>query len=91
MGLGTENNHPYEALIERINDEIPRKMQEQNIPGLAISIINNKGPIWAEGFGHTDMTKIRKVDVNTIFSLQSTIFSLQSTVIRSATWSWIVT
>ncbi|MFX0114457.1 MAG: serine hydrolase domain-containing protein [Candidatus Hodarchaeota archaeon] len=71
-----KNNHPYEALIERIKSEIPRKMQEQNIPGLAISIINKKGPIWTEGFGYTDMTKRRKVDVNTIFSLQSTTKSV---------------
>ncbi len=71
-----KNNHPYEALIERTKSEIPQKMQEQNIPGLAISIINKKGPIWAEGFGYTDMTKVRKVDVNTIFSLQSTTKSV---------------
>jgi hypothetical protein len=35
----------------KYRQEIPRLMQQENIPGLAIAVVDDQGILWAEGFG----------------------------------------
>jgi len=46
---------------------IPKMMQEQRIPGLAIALINRQGAIWTEGFGSTDLDRQTTITPDTIF------------------------
>lgn len=58
--------------IAKYRQEIPRLMQQQGIPGLAIAIVDDQGVLWAEGFGYTDTDRRVPVTPDTIFSIQST-------------------
>lgn len=51
--------------------EIPQLMQQQNIPGLAIAVVDDQGILWAEGFGFTDTDQQVPITPGTIFSIQS--------------------
>ena len=67
-----------EELIINLGKEIPAKMREYNIPGMAYSIISKEGIDWIECFGYTDTSQMVAVDKNTLFSLQSTTKSVTS-------------
>jgi CubicO group peptidase (beta-lactamase class C family) len=67
-----KNEVKYGTICEDLQNEIPQKMKEQNIPGLAVALVSKKGTIWCECFGYTDMSKQKAVDTDTLFSLQST-------------------
>lgn len=62
----------FETIIDDLRNEIPQKMKEGNIPGLAIALVSKNGTVWCEGFGYTDMSRRRAVDTDTLFCLQST-------------------
>ncbi len=70
--MKNEKERKYEAIVEDLRNEIPEKMKEQNIPGLAVALVSKKGTVWSECFGYTDMSRQRAVDADTLFSLQST-------------------
>jgi len=59
-------------VIEDLRDEIPVKMKEEDIPGLAMAIVSREGTHWLGCFGHTDRSKRVPVNNKTLFSLQST-------------------
>jgi CubicO group peptidase (beta-lactamase class C family) len=47
-------------------------MQQENIPGLALAVVDDQKILWAEGFGYTDTDHRTPVTPDTIFSVQST-------------------
>ncbi len=61
-----------ETVIEDLRVEIPSKMKEDGIPGLAMALVSKGGTDWLGCFGHTDRSRRRRVDRDTLFSLQST-------------------
>lgn len=61
----------YSSVKEQLQQEIAAIMDEFNIPGLAIALIDRDQLVWAEGFGHTDISKSTAVQPVTIFSVQS--------------------
>jgi CubicO group peptidase (beta-lactamase class C family) len=58
--------------IAKYRQEIPQLMQQQDIPGLAIAVVDDQGMLWAEGFGYTDTDHRTPITPDTIFSIQST-------------------
>ncbi|GAG99122.1 unnamed protein product, partial [marine sediment metagenome] len=58
-------------LIEELKSEIQKGMKENNIPGLSIAIVDNKGILWSDGFGYTDESKTKKVNSDTLFMIGS--------------------
>ena len=65
---------PSEAIsevVDRYREEIPRLMQEQHVPGLAVAVVDNHGVVWTDGFGVTDGDGSDPVTPDTIFSIQS--------------------
>jgi CubicO group peptidase (beta-lactamase class C family) len=65
-----------EEIKKKLRKHIIASMKKEDIPGLAISLIDKNGIIWTEGFGFTDRSKSRKVDPDTIFSIGSTTKSI---------------
>jgi CubicO group peptidase (beta-lactamase class C family) len=59
-------------IIAKYRQEIPQLMQQENIPGLAIAVVDDQNILWAEGFGFTDTDRQTPVTPDTIFSIQST-------------------
>ena len=56
---------------EELRKEIEKILINDNIPGLAISIVDNKEILWLECFGYCDIEAKAKVNPDTIFSIQS--------------------
>jgi CubicO group peptidase (beta-lactamase class C family) len=61
----------YKDLINHFQIEIPKQMKEKGAVGVAVALTDEKGVIWAQGFGYTDNDKKCKVDEGTLFGLQS--------------------
>jgi CubicO group peptidase (beta-lactamase class C family) len=59
-------------IIAKYRREIPRLMEQENIPGLAIAVVDDQGTLWAEGFGFTDTDRRTPITPDTIFGVQST-------------------
>lgn len=59
-------------IIEEFRNKIQEKINKNNIPGLAIAVLNKNENLWLEGFGYTDRTKKQVVNEDTLFGLQST-------------------
>ena len=60
-----------EVLFEEICDEISENLEKNNIPGLSISVVDKDGTVWSRGFGHTDTTKKKDVNTETLFMIGS--------------------
>ncbi len=41
-------------VIAKYRQEIPQQMKQNNIPGLAIAVVDDQGILWEESFGYTD-------------------------------------
>jgi CubicO group peptidase (beta-lactamase class C family) len=61
----------YVSIIEALKKDIRKTIEEENICGLAIALVNKEGIIWSEGFGYTDLTQEEKITADTLFSIQS--------------------
>jgi CubicO group peptidase (beta-lactamase class C family) len=59
-------------IITQYRQEIPQLMQQENVPGLAIAVVDDQKILWAEGFGFTDTDRRVPVTPDTLFSIQST-------------------
>ncbi len=64
-----ENDNP---IIQKYRQLIPQLMAEQDIPGLAVAVVDDTRVLWVEGFGFTDNDHKTPVTPDTIFSVQST-------------------
>lgn len=67
-----------EPIIADLVREVPKEMGRNNIPGLSTVLVSREGTIWTGCFGYTDMTKMQKVNADTLFSLQSTTKTVTS-------------
>ena len=59
------------SVIATYGDRIPELMAEQDIPGLAIALVDRDEILWTEGFGHVDDDRSAPVTADTLFSVQS--------------------
>src|SRR5262245_27368756 len=46
----------YSSIIARVKEQIPPLLKQNNIPGLAIALVDGEKLVWAEGFGYTDLS-----------------------------------
>jgi len=70
--VNLRNDPEVEKLIREFRSRIPEILKkEKNLPGLSIALVDRKGAVWKEGFGHTDKARSRRVNTSTIFSIQS--------------------
>jgi CubicO group peptidase (beta-lactamase class C family) len=67
------------GMVEKFRQEIQQRMQQENIPGLAIAIVDDQNVLWMEGFGYTDWDKKIPVTPDTLFSIQSMSKSFTAT------------
>jgi CubicO group peptidase (beta-lactamase class C family) len=70
--------------IEQYRPEILSQMQQDNVPGLAIAVVDDHNVLWAEGFGYTDWDHRIPIAPNTLFSIQSMSKSFTATAVMFA-------
>lgn len=59
-------------------------MQQENVPGLAIVVVDDQNSLWGEGFGYTDWDRRIPVTSDTLFSIQSMSKSFTATAVMIA-------
>jgi CubicO group peptidase (beta-lactamase class C family) len=78
------------GIIAQYRTEIPRVMQQEGIPGLAIAVVDDKNILWAEGFGTTDWDRRTPITTSTLFSIQSMSKSFTATAAMFAAQDGLV-
>ena len=61
----------FATIIAEFRDSIPKLMEETQLPGLALAVVDRERVLWAEGFGFTDGRRTVPVSIATPFSVQS--------------------
>lgn len=62
---------PYAAVVEQMTAEIPEIMAEAGTVGLMITLVDGDTPVWAQGFGYSDLAAKKPVTANTNFHIGS--------------------
>jgi CubicO group peptidase (beta-lactamase class C family) len=71
LAQASPHAQPDNSLIKKYRELIPQLMAEQDVPGLALAVVDDAGVLWADGFGFTDDDHKIPVTPDTIFSVQS--------------------
>ncbi len=67
-GIGTGD---YTYTTEYLTYQVKKEIEEENIPAISVSIIDEGGPIWSSGFGVTDIDEQTPVSKESIFKAGS--------------------
>ena len=78
------------GIIEQYRQEIPLRMQQENVPGLSIVVVDDQNILWAEGFGYTDWNRRTPISTDTLFSIQSMSKSFTATAVMFAAQDGLV-
>ena len=68
--MSTSNS--FQTTIDWLKEEIPGKIEENNIPGLSITLVTKDEAVFSQGFGYTDQDEAQEVNEDTLLGLQST-------------------
>jgi CubicO group peptidase (beta-lactamase class C family) len=79
-----------QAVIDEYRAFIPRVMQKQHIPGMAVAIVDDTRVVWSEGFGYTDWDRQTPITVDTPFSIQSMSKSFTAAAVMLAVQEGLV-
>lgn len=77
-------------VIAKYREEIPQRMQQENVAGLAVAVVDDQHILWAEGFGYTDWDEKIPVASSTLFSIQSMSKSFTATAVMFAVQDGLV-
>jgi len=72
------------TVIDEFRSSVPKMMKKANIPGCALALVDDKGILWAEGFGTTDFKRKIPVTPDTVFSIQSMSKTFTATAVMFA-------
>ncbi|MFC1793657.1 serine hydrolase domain-containing protein [Planctomycetota bacterium] len=64
-------SEPVESVIADLKSYIPNRMNEADVPGLAIALIRNNKIVWKDGFGVVNRFTGRPVAPDTVFEVAS--------------------
>lgn len=69
--LAQDKGKDFNTIFARWSDSIPSLMKSGKVYGLAIAVVDSDSVLYSECFGYTDSSPERRVDEETIFSVQS--------------------
>ena len=78
------------GIFDNFRQQIPARMQQENVSGLAIVVVDDQGILWSEGFGYTDWDRQTPVTPDTLFSIQSMSKSFTATAAMFAAQDGLV-
>jgi CubicO group peptidase (beta-lactamase class C family) len=90
LAQSTPSTDDISQVVEKFRQEIPQRMHQENIPGLAIAVVDDQGVLWSEGFGYTDWDQRNPVTPDTLFSIQSMSKSFTATAAMFAAQDGLV-
>jgi len=64
-------SEPVDSVIADLKSYIPKRMNEADVPGLAIALIRNNQIIWTEGFGVVNRLTGKPASSKTVFEVAS--------------------
>jgi len=79
-GGGTD----YSATIEQITALIEQRMQENQVTGLSIALVDGQEVVWAQGFGYADKEAGIKATAETIYEIGSVSKTITATAVMHA-------
>ena len=68
---GGRDNAEYLAALRLLEAEIEGDLTRRIVPGLSIAVIHGADPVWARGFGHTDLAAGTPAEAETIYAVGS--------------------
>ncbi|MEO1260367.1 MAG: serine hydrolase [Bacteroidota bacterium] len=71
FGKAQEATKSTEQFLSEIDKKIPQLLNDFNVPGAALAIIENGEVVLQKGYGYSDMEKGTKVDTKTGFNIGS--------------------
>jgi CubicO group peptidase (beta-lactamase class C family) len=74
---------PAQDQFESIRSSIRTKMQERNVPSIAVAVAQGDKILWEQGFGWADREKLIPADANTMYSLASISKPLTATALMT--------
>jgi CubicO group peptidase (beta-lactamase class C family) len=72
------------SVIAKYQQRIPELMAEQDVPGLAVALVDGDRVLWTQGFGRLDGDGTAPVTPDTTFSVQSTSKLFTATAVMRA-------
>ncbi len=79
-GGGTD----YSVTIKQITALIKQKMEENQITGLSIALVDGQDIVWKDGFGYADKETATKATANTIYEIGSVSKTITATAVMHA-------
>lgn len=73
MGMicGCKKTTDYSGTIEQLTAFIEQKMEENQVTGLSIALVDDQNVVWAKGFGYADKENDVKAAAETIYKIGS--------------------
>ncbi|GAI00234.1 unnamed protein product [marine sediment metagenome] len=71
----------YSTTIEQITALIEQRMQENQVTGLSIALVDGQDVVWAQGFGYADQENDVKATTETIYEIGSISKTITATAI----------
>lgn len=88
LGLGAiasyEKAAGYSTTIEQITVLIEQRMQENQVTGLSIALVDGQDVVWAKGFGYADKENDIKASTETIYEIGSVSKTITATAVMRA-------
>ncbi|TKJ44643.1 hypothetical protein CEE34_10925 [Candidatus Aerophobetes bacterium Ae_b3a] len=74
----------YSTTIEQITALIEQRMQENQVTGLSIALVDGQDVVWAKGFGYADKENDVKATAETIYEIGSISKTITATAVMHA-------
>jgi len=74
----------YSTTIEQITALIEQRMQENQVTGLSIALVDGQDVVWAKGFGYADKENDVKATTETIYEIGSVSKTITATAVMHA-------
>jgi CubicO group peptidase (beta-lactamase class C family) len=71
-------------VVAKYRERIPTLMAEEDVPGLAVAVVDRDRTLWVEGFGRLDRDGSAAVNADTVFSVQSMSKLFTATAVMQA-------
>jgi CubicO group peptidase (beta-lactamase class C family) len=81
---GCENETNWPTTIKQISALIEKRMQENNIIGLSIALVDGQDVVWSKGFGYADKENNIKATTETIYEIGSVTKTITGTAVMHA-------
>ena len=79
--VGCGGGTDYSATIEQITTLIEQRLQEDEVTGLSIALVDGQDVVWAQGFGYADWENGIEATAETIYEIGSISKTMAGTAI----------